>query len=90
MFRDKITSVGRIKSVGKFSLPNKVFYVFLSPKGDATESVAIIAGMPVYNKAEEDCPLVVGAWNPVLFKTLSPTREQIDKYNIFWGTEDYR
>ena len=75
MFTDKITSVGKIESVGKFSLPNKIFYVFLSPKGEASENVAVMTGKPVYNLKDTDCPLVVGAWNPVLFNTLSPTRE---------------
>lgn len=87
MFEDNISCVGTIDAASKFNIPNKVFYVFAAPKGEASVNIISLNARPCYNEEDVVCPITVGAWSPIVFSSVTPTSEQISAYTFYWGTE---
>lgn len=87
---DKILNVGEITSSGDFTLNGglSAFYLFLIPKSDSANSIAVLSCIVSKSKTAVNTPLMTGTWNPIVINKVSLSSTNLSNYRVFWGTED--
>ena len=85
--QDKITRGGEVASAGRFASPGGAFYLFIAPKAENVESVAVVTARLVYNKEDASVPLTAGVWNPAVFSAVELPQDLLASFRVFWGEE---
>lgn len=85
--QDKITRGGEVVAAGRFTRDGGAFYLFIAPKAENVNSVAVVTAKLIYNAEDTPMPLTAGVWNPEVFSSVDLTEDLLSSFRVFWGEE---